>query len=90
VFFGIETQSVEFGAEIDFKDGFNDRAAFPGANHFRRGFRAGEESESIDDYRFSGAGFPGQKIETVFKMDFELIDKCKISNAKEPQHTRAL
>ena len=77
-------------AQIRFEDCFDDGAALAAANHFSRGFRSGKQAERIDDNGFSGARFTGEQIEALFKVQLELIDKGKIANAQELQHTSAL
>ena len=78
------------GVDVCFEDGFDDGAGFAGPDHFGRGFRAGEQTQGVDDNGLSGAGFAGKQVETVFEVKFELIDESEISNAKKPQHTRGL
>ncbi len=63
---------------------------FAGTDHFGRGFRAGQQTQGVDDNRLSGAGFAGKQVETGIEVKFELIDESKISDAKKPQHTRGL
>lgn len=92
VAFGIETESFEVGPEtivLNFKNGLDDGPAFAGANHFGRRLRAAKQAERVHDDGFTGSGFAGQQIETIFEVKFELIDESKISNANKPQHTRA-
>ena len=88
--FRIQSKSIEVGADVGFKNGFDDGAAFAGADHLAESFRTGKQSERVNDDGFSCAGLAGQEIETFFEVKLELIDQSKISNAKKPQHTRAL
>src|SRR5262249_11298845 len=88
--FAIESKPIEVRTHIHFEDGFNDVPALSGANHSSGRLRSRQQSKSVHDDRFSGSGFAGKEIKTFFEMKFELIDEGKISDAKKPQHTRAL
>ena len=90
ILFGIESKAIEAASHIHFEDRLDNGAAFARADHFSRSLRSGKESERIHDDGFPGACFARQEIETFFEVKFELIDESKISNAKKPQHTRAL
>src|SRR5262249_3204075 len=88
--FGIESESIQFLPQISFKNRFDHGSAFTRADHFGGRFRARKQTQCIDDNGFTSAGLAREEIEALFEVKFELIDEGKISNAKEPQHTRAL
>ena len=85
--FGIKAEPFKFGGDIGFKYGFDDRARLSGSNRIRRGFRAGDQAERIDDDGLAGAGFARQQIEGIFKVDFQVIDESEVSDSKKAQHT---
>jgi len=90
VAFGIESEAIEAGIDVCFKNGLDDGACLTGPDHFGRGFRAGQQSQGVDDNGLSGSGFAGKQVETGIEVKFELVDEGKISDAKKPQHTRGL
>src|SRR5207237_423485 len=88
--FRVESEPVEIEFDVCFKNRFNDGSRFTCADHFRRGFRTGQQTEGIDDDGFAGAGLAGEQVKTGLEVKFELIDESKISYTKKSQHTRAL
>jgi len=88
--FGVESEPVEVGFDVRFKNSFDDGSCFPRPDHFGRGFGAGEQTKGVNDDGFSGAGLAGKQVETAIEVEFELVNESKISYAKKPQHTRAL
>src|SRR4030095_13779668 len=85
--FGIKASPLKFGGDIGFKYGFDDRSSLSRTNRIRRGFRAGDQAQRVDDDGFAGAGFSRQQIKGILKVDFQLIDESKVSNSKKAQHT---
>jgi hypothetical protein len=88
--FGVKSEPLKFSAQIELEVRFNDRPAFAGADHFRRGLGSRKQAERVDDDGFSGSGLAGKEVKAFFEMKFQMIDESEISNANKSQHTRGV
>src|SRR4051795_11201692 len=73
-------QSVELETSIDIC------GLRTGAHHVRRRSLAQDGTKGVDDDRFAGAGFSGERVETGSKVDPELVHDGEVAYFEIEQH----
>src|SRR6476619_6273809 len=71
--FRVKAKALEFNIEVGIEHSFNNRARFSGADGICRRLRAGNETQRIYNQGLSGSGFARQQIQSVVKVDFQVI-----------------
>ena len=74
------------GAGLDFEYGGDHGLVGSGANDFAGSFFAEKESQSIDEDRFTRAGFAGQQVKPSRELYRQIVNDCVVFEPQFDQH----